>query len=256
MSKIVRRTLDFFELFADEKRPLSLSEISRGLGIPMSSCFDLIQSLQERGYIYELHNRGGYYPAVRLQDLASGIAQKDALVQALDAPLRGLRDRLDESVSLAQSIGRQVRYLLVYDPSHALRFTVRVGDLARRLHATSVGKALLATLPEEECAEVLAGLELDAMTPRTITDRGRLAEEIAETRRRGYAINREESVTTAVTYTGWFTWQRTPMFVTVAGPLFSMDAKGQAVVEGLLDTCRTLAAQPLGAQPSAGRDGK
>ena len=60
MSKIVDRTLDFLEIFADQKRPLSLSEISRLLHIPASSCHDVVQALQKRGYIYELGPRGGY----------------------------------------------------------------------------------------------------------------------------------------------------------------------------------------------------
>ena len=47
MSKIVDRTLDFLELFAKEKRPLSLSDISRLLSIPVSSCHDVLQALQE-----------------------------------------------------------------------------------------------------------------------------------------------------------------------------------------------------------------
>ena len=42
MSKIVDRTLDLLELFAKEKRPLSLSDIARLLRIPVSSCHDVI----------------------------------------------------------------------------------------------------------------------------------------------------------------------------------------------------------------------
>ena len=47
MSKIVKRTLDFFELFAEHKRPLSLSEISKLLGIPVSSCHDVLRALED-----------------------------------------------------------------------------------------------------------------------------------------------------------------------------------------------------------------
>ena len=70
MSKIVGRTLDFLEIFADQKRPLAASEIARLLDIAASSCHDVLQTLLERGYIYELTSRGGYYPTLRLYEIA------------------------------------------------------------------------------------------------------------------------------------------------------------------------------------------
>ena len=82
MSKIVERTLDFFELFADQKRTLSLSDIARLLELPASSCHDVIQALQERGYIYELAPRAGYYPTRRLLDLAKMIVAHDPVTTA------------------------------------------------------------------------------------------------------------------------------------------------------------------------------
>ena len=49
LSKIVGRTLDFLELFADQKRPLSVSETARLLDLPASSSHDVLKTLQERG---------------------------------------------------------------------------------------------------------------------------------------------------------------------------------------------------------------
>jgi len=48
MSKIVERTLDVFEMFAAEKRPLSLTDMARLLDIPISSCHDVLQALLSR----------------------------------------------------------------------------------------------------------------------------------------------------------------------------------------------------------------
>lgn len=240
MSKIVKRTLDFIELFAEEKRPLSLSEISRLLEIPMSSCFDVVQSLQERGYIYELGHRAGFYPTARLNELASVISQHDPVALRAGLKLRDLRDELDESVSLARAVGHQVTYLMVLEPSHPLRFLVRVGEQARSLHATSVGKALLATLPPEELPEVLGDGPLEPLTEKTITDRDALIEEIAATRERGIAINREESVPTATTATGWFRWHRSDYFVTVAGPTFRVEPKLDAIADRIRQVCAEL----------------
>ena len=70
MSKIVYRTLDVFEVFAQQKRPLSLTELVRQLDIPVSSCHDVVRALEERGYLYEVRPRGGYYPTSRLFELS------------------------------------------------------------------------------------------------------------------------------------------------------------------------------------------
>ena len=91
MSKIVERTLDFLELFAEQKRPLSLSDISRLLKIPASSCHDVLQTLEERGYIYELAPRAGYYPTRRILDLARTITAHDPVATRAEILLRAMR---------------------------------------------------------------------------------------------------------------------------------------------------------------------
>jgi IclR family acetate operon transcriptional repressor len=58
-------------------------------------------------------------------------------------------------------------------------------------HATSVGKAILAWLPEEEIKRILAG-GMKRFTDRTITDLPTLLESLRLVRRNGYAIDREE----------------------------------------------------------------
>ena len=134
MSKNVDRTLDFIELFARERKPLSLSEISRSLAIPVSSCHDVLQALRARGYIYEVGPRAGFYPTTSLLNLASSIAQYDPIVERAEIVLKKLRDDVDELVSLAVAADAKATYLLVFEPSHSLRFLVEVGSEVRSLH--------------------------------------------------------------------------------------------------------------------------
>jgi IclR family acetate operon transcriptional repressor len=60
------------------------------------------------------------------------------------------------------------------------------------LHASGVGKALLAALPDDEAARLVGGGPLARFTPGTIVDAAGLAVEHAAARRRGYAIDDEE----------------------------------------------------------------
>jgi DNA-binding IclR family transcriptional regulator len=239
MSKIVKRTLDFIELFAEQRRPLSLSEISRLLGVPMSSCFDVIRSLQERGYLYELGQRGGYYPTQRIVRLAAQITQNDPILARADLLLRALRDEFDESIALSQATGLNAKYLLVYEPSHNLRYTVQVGGELRSLNATSVGKALLASLPPGELDAVLRK-KLVAMTEHTITDPELLRRDLREGEARGVFVNREESTLTMITMSARFAWNRTNYFVTIAGPIHRMEPKLDLAEQKLRETARRL----------------
>lgn len=240
MSKIVKRTLDFIELFADQGRPLSLSEISKILKIPVSSCYDVLQSLQERGYIYELGPRGGYYPTLKLHELTTRIVAHDPVIPRAEIKLRALRDHFDESAVMARVDGEQGTYLLVFEPSYPLRFILRVGDRTRSPYATSVGKALLASMDEKQFKRWLDKTELVPLTEKTIRSKDVLIKEIEDSRARGWFINREESVPTATTVSSTFRWNGSTFIITIAGPTYRMEGKLDEVVPALLATCREL----------------
>ena len=77
MSKIVNRTLDVFEAFAERREPLLLTDLMKVLDIPLSSCHDMVRALEQRGYLYEVRHRSGYYPTARLLDVARAIVDHD-----------------------------------------------------------------------------------------------------------------------------------------------------------------------------------
>jgi DNA-binding IclR family transcriptional regulator len=243
MSKIVARTLDFLELFADQKKPLSLSEIARLLRIPASSCHDVLRAMQERGYIYELSPRGGYYPTVKIFEIAKTITDFDPVPLRADILLRALRDKLDESVLLSKGTGLGALYLLSFEPSHPLRFQIGVGDAVRSLYATSAGKALLGSLTDSELDAFLASAPLERITPATITSPAALREEIAAGNRRGWHLNREESQPGVTTLSARFLWTSTVYIVTIAGPSSRLDPHLEMAAASLVEVCRQLAGQ-------------
>jgi DNA-binding IclR family transcriptional regulator len=240
MSKIVGRTLDFLEVFADQKRPLSASEIARLLGIPASSCHDVLQALQERGYIYELTPRGGYYPTLRAYEIAKVIADHDPVVLRTDSLLRSLRDKLDESVLLAKVNGLSATYLAAFEPSHPLRFLANIGETVRSIHATSAGKCLLGSLTSAALRDFLKSARLAALTPQTITTKAALRREIESGNQRGWFVNREESQQGVTTISARFPWTSSVYIVTVAGPTPRLAPKLQKAALLLTNVCRLL----------------
>jgi len=240
MSKIVERTLDFLELFAEEKRPLSLSDISRLLKIPASSCHDVLQTLQDRGYIYELAPRAGYYPTRRLLDLSRMIADHDPIALRADILLRAMRDSLDESVLLAKVTGLDATYLLTFEPSHPLRFRANVGDRVRSLYATSGGKAILSVLSERDLGSCLKSLTLKPLTKNTITSKAGLRDDIEAGRRRGWFLNQEESQDGVMTLSSVFAWNELNYVVTIAGPVSRIRPRLDWMAGLLVDACSRL----------------
>jgi len=244
MSKIVARTLDFLEIFAAQKRPLSASEIARLLEIPASSCHDVLQALLERGYLYELTNRGGYYPTLRLYEIAKTIADHDPVASRADSILRALRNQVDESILLSKVHGLQATYLLAIEPSHPLRFLANVGDNVRSLHATSAGKALLGSLSDQDLSAFLKSANLVSLTPATITSKTALREEIAAGNQRGWFANREESQHGVTTISARFMWTSALYIVTIAGPSSRLAPALAKAAELLMGVCRLLESGP------------
>ncbi len=240
MSKIVGRTLDFLELFAEHKRPLSASEIARLLDIPASSCHDVLQALYERGYIYELATRGGYYPTLRLYEIAKVIADNDPVVLRTDSLLRSLRDALDESVLLAKVNGFSATYLAAFEPSHPLRFLANIGQNVRSIHATSAGKCLLGSLSDADLRQFLKSAHLVALTPQTITTKAALRKEIEIGNQRGWFVNREESQQGVTTISARFRWTSSIYIVTVAGPTSRVAPKLEKAAQLITNVCNLL----------------
>jgi DNA-binding IclR family transcriptional regulator len=240
MSKIVERTLDLLELFAAEKRPLPLSDIARLMKIPVSSCHDVLQAMQVRGYLYELAPRAGYYPTLRLQQLGREIGDNDPVVLRAELLMRSLRDTLDESVLLAKATGMQATYLLAFEPTHPLRFLIKVGENVRSLHATSGGKALLGALDDATLDAFLRTASLKPLTDRTLVSKAALREDVMRGRARGWYLNQGESLEGVTTLSAPFRWNTALYIVTVAGPASRLDPKLEQAAGLVSNVCLML----------------
>ena len=133
------------QAFADRGEPLTLSELSRLLSIPVSTCFNLMRTLQARGYLYEVGGRKMFYPTARWLVTSLAIASRDPVREQLQPYLESLRDETGETAILGKRMGEQVMYLAVVEGMHTIRYTANVGDL-KPLHSNSAGKALLGAM--------------------------------------------------------------------------------------------------------------
>lgn len=190
--KLVARTLDLFELFAAEQRPLPLVEMARLLNVPPSSCLALARTLVSRGYLYEVRKRGGYYPTRRLQLLANAINAVDPVVEMLHPRLVELRDATGETIVLGKIHGTAVIYLDVVESEKAIRYACAPGSL-RPLHANSIGKAIFGDLDVSTQDSLSAKLRFERFTDATATDRATFIDQVSTAHERGWYANIGES---------------------------------------------------------------
>lgn len=241
MSRIVGRTLDFFELFAREQRPLTLSEIARLMGIPVSSCHDVLSVLTERGYVIQVGTREGFYPTMKLLETGRQITEHDTSVARANVRLRQLRDDTDESVSLALATRDELRYLITLASPNNFSIRFEVGGRVRAIHATSAGLAYLGSLSPEARRETLeSAAPLERLTLHTVTDIDRILADLEFAEKRGWFLNHEGSVDGVTTLSARYVSGGSLYIVTVAGPSTRVVPRMDQIAAELVAACDEL----------------
>lgn len=186
--KSATRTLDIIEYVVAAGRPLVAQEISNALGIPVSSLSYLLSTLAERGYLQREGRR--YTPGPGLERLQ---AKKGAfsLAERVAPLVRTLRVQLNETASFWVRHGWQVEPIATEMSEQALRYAVITGTRLP-MHALASGKALLASLSDEELDRYFAEVKLEKFGPNTITTEAKLRKQLAEIRKTGFARIEEE----------------------------------------------------------------
>ncbi|GAA1163919.1 IclR family transcriptional regulator [Streptomyces hebeiensis] len=189
----VTRALDILELFLEGDGTLTAPEVIRRLQLPRTTVHELLTTLAARSYLAPVPAQPGRYRlGVRAYQLGSRYAEQLDLAAEGRQVAREIAQTCDETVHVAILEDTDVIYIAKVDSTHAVRMVSAAG---RRLpaHCTSVGKMLLASLPEAELEARVAEHDFVAMTPASVTDPVALRAELARIRERGIAVEHRES---------------------------------------------------------------
>lgn len=191
--KAASRTLDLFEAFAEAGGPLSLTEISQRISVPISSCHSIVRTLQIRGYVYVLEERKRIYPTKRLLGIAQSIGRYDTALERLTPIATQLAKTTGETVIIGKMQGDIVIYLDVFPGSHTVRYTASPGDTFPT-HTSALGKSTLSLLSDEALDKAIGKLKFTQFTDATITDAKAFKKDILAGREAGYFLTRGETV--------------------------------------------------------------
>ena len=185
---VASRVLALLGAFDSRHRNLSLSELARRADMPVPTAHRLVGELVEWGALVRRPS-GDYVVGSRMWDIGLLAPVRSGLRQIASPFLNDLYGATLATVHLAVRDGSEVLYLDRMSGHTSVPVVSQVGSRLP-LYATGVGKVLLAYVPEDVQTEVLGALV--RITPYTITQPGRLRDELARVHREGYASTSEE----------------------------------------------------------------
>jgi len=179
------RGLAVIRAFDAEHPELSLSEVARRTEMPAAAARRFLRTLEALGYVRSDGRAFALTP--RVLELGFSYLSALSLPEVMQPHLEALSREVGESVSAAVLAGTEIVYVARVPTRRIMTVGITIGTRFPA-YATSMGRVLLAALPEGQAADTLAESDIEALTERTLTDIAELRRELSGVRERGWAI--------------------------------------------------------------------
>lgn len=183
--RAVERVCEILDLLQQEKEGISLHDAATRTGLPRSSAFRYLVSLEARRYAERDAITGNFRPGMAF--LPVQFRQLDLVGHRARPRLEELRDELQETINLGLLDGNRIIYLEVLESPRSIRLAPERGS-RDWLHATALGKAIAAQLPESDVQDMLVAESMPQLTSNTITDVDTYLKELVQVRKQGWAL--------------------------------------------------------------------
>ena len=245
------RAFAVLDLLGESDTPLGLAQVALSLQLHKSTAHRFLMVL-ERHRMVERTLGGKFRLGLKLFDLGNRAIEQYDLRDRAQPHLRRLVTETEETAHLCILEGAHVIYIDKIEPARSVRMITRIGS-SNPAHCTSVGKAILAFLPEERLNEILRRIRFERFTQRTITTPEALRTEIEKTRRRGYAVDDEEfEEGLRCIAVPLLDAQRLPVAaVSISGPSFRVTAQNLPSIANHLLQCVRGISMDMGFLPSS-----
>lgn len=186
--KSVQKSFDIIERL-QELDGATIATLADVLDMPKSTVHSHLATLRERGYIVKTGDT--YQTSLLFLNIGTKARKRHSFVNEAKPKMERLAKETSERTQLmVEEHGRGI-YVYRARGSHSIQTASRIGK-PRYLHTSAAGKAILATLPDEQVDEIIDRWGLPAQTPHTHGTRDGLLDELSDIREQGYATNREE----------------------------------------------------------------
>jgi len=196
--KSVKRAFEILDLYSVSRPEISMSEVTRELGMNKSTAARLMATLESVNMLKRCSNRK-YRLDGRVMETAR-VFLSNLDLKAIASPyLTELNKNTNDLVSINVIRGDKRFCLAWIESSHPVRYVVEQEHIYSPLHAGAPGKLLLAYLPDNKIEEIIKRTGLPRYTNSTITKREELKKEIENIRSSGIAISKGEHIEHACT---------------------------------------------------------
>jgi DNA-binding IclR family transcriptional regulator len=185
------RGLAILERIAKSRRGLTFAQLTRQFDFPKSSVHTLLLTFERQGYLQRDAETGRYMTGIKLLNIA-GLTIDAVVLREKAAPfLHALADTTAMTAHLAVLDRDEVAVVAKVDRDGRQRVATWIGKRVD-IHCTSLGKCLIAYLPEGEVDRLIGDRSLLRHNENTIVSPLQLKKELERTRALGYAVDDEE----------------------------------------------------------------
>jgi DNA-binding IclR family transcriptional regulator len=177
---------------AKEDENVSLMELAAKVQLHKSTTHRLLMILERYRLVDREPASGRYRLGLRFFELGAVAISRFDIRECARPHLERVLFEVEETVHLCVLDAGEVLYIDRLEPNRAVRTISKIGRLSPA-HCSSVGKAMLAHLPERELDNILRQHGMPRMTANTIVTPADLKAELQTVRERGYAIDNEEA---------------------------------------------------------------
>ncbi len=187
----VKKAFKILQLIADSATSLGVSDLARRLKIGKSTVHGITSALEEFGVLVRDPIHKKYALGYTLLELSRRSYSKMGFRDVARVPMERLMEKMGETVFLGIVNGDHVTILDVVESHNELKITSPPGTRLP-LIAGATGKVFLSQFEEKKANEIVQKLGLVRYTSRSVVDPKEFLREVAEVRRKGYAVDDEE----------------------------------------------------------------
>jgi len=181
--------MNVLELLSDNET-LTVTQVAKLMNINRAGSHRFLSTLKELGYA-DKDDSSRYFLTSKVVELGMKVLDRFEIRKIARPFLQELSAKFNETTNLGYFNGEEVLTIDKIDSTEILRMDAGIGG-GEPAYCTSLGKAILAFLPDMQLKEYLHAIELIPFTPNTLVSKDKLKKELMQIKENGYSIDDEE----------------------------------------------------------------
>lgn len=185
------RALTLLERLSESPKGLQLTDLSYQLGMPAATVHRLLTTFEELNFVEQDSEQGLWFVGLKTFTVGNAFLNRRNYVAIARPHMHSLVEQCGETVNLGVIDDGEVVFISQVESQEVMRMIVKLGSRSP-IHASGVGKAMLANMPQQRVSKILERRGLACYTDHSIDNPALLRDELEQIRQQGYALDDEE----------------------------------------------------------------